>query len=297
MGTQHTRKAVLERLNAVRKKNRPLLIVCPGSGLNAKLCEIGGADLIQLVHTGLMRQKGLPSIARLDGSTNDAVKSMMKDQFRATKSIPIICGINVAEFSRDGDLNELIDSFMPYGFSGVLNYPSAGEVASDEFVAVAEKGGVKDELAMFDQSRENERNGVGYAREIELIKTAHDRDIFTMAYAFTPEQAADMAQAGADMIAGHCGGTGGGLVGHGATVTYEEGGKRLQEIALGARDVNPNIIVLGHGGPFAKPEDTMHMYEYCRVDGFIAGSAIDRIPIEEAVVKAAEAYKSHDLKH
>ena len=291
MGKRFSRKEVLEKLNSVRLRGVPIIAACAGSGLNAKLCEIGGVDLITLVHTGLIRQMGLPSITRLDISTNDAVKSMMKDQFLSTKDIPIICGINVGEFPPDGDLNELIDDFMPYGFSGVMNYPTAGEVASPEFVALAEKEGREDELKMFEECREKEAAGTGYARELELIRAAHERDLFTIVYAFTPQQAADMAMMGADCVAGHCGGTGGGLVGHTATTTHKAGAYRLQEILTAARKVNPDIIVLGHGGPFSTPEDTAMLYRYSDVDGFIGGSAIDRIPIEKAVIEAAREFK------
>ena len=291
MGTKYTRTEVLDRLRNEITAGRPLLAVCTGSGLNAKLAEIGGADMITLVHTGMIRQKGLPSITQLDISTNDTVKSMMADQFAATREIPIICGINVSEFPADGDLGELIDSFMPLGFSGIMNFPTAGEVHSSEFVAVAEAGGMADELKMFDKARENEKKGLGYSREIELIRAAHVKGFFTAVYAFTEEHAAKMAEAGADLIAGHCGGTAGGLVGHSVTASYEDAGKRLQRIIESAKKVNPNVFVLGHGGPFARPEDVVHMYEFCEADGFIAGSAVDRIPIEKAIIDTARALK------
>ncbi len=277
-------------------------MVCPGSGLNAKLCELGGADLVTLVHTGLVRQMGLPSITKLDISPNEVVKLMMVDQFRATKQLPFLAGVDVSEFPADGDLNDLIDTFCDQGFSGLLNYPSSGEIGSAEFVAMAERGGSSDdeyqamlhsgEMAMLEECRRKERDGVGYSRELELIRIAHDRDIFTAAYAFTPEQAADMARAGADCICGHCGGTGGGLVGHAETADHETASRRLNAIMGGARAVNPNILFFGHGGPFVTPEDTSVMYRYCKADGFIAGSAIDRIPIEKAVIGAAQAFKS-----
>lgn len=301
MGKQYTRKELLARLHAVRDAGQPILAVCTGSGLNAKLCDLGGADLITLVHTGLMRQKGLPSIAKPERPTNQMVKEMMAEQFRATAQIPIICGINVSELPADGSLDELIDSFLPLGFSGIMNYPTAGEIASSEFVEMAQRGCAQDdyqlllrssELEMLEDCRRKERDGVGYARELELVRTARQRDIFTIVYAFTPEQAADMACAGADCICGHCGGTGGGLVGHTETADHQSAAQRLQTMLEAARAQAPDVLFLGHGGPFSAPEDTTLMYQYCQVDGFVAGSAVDRIPAERAILETARAFKN-----
>lgn len=300
MGTRFTRAQVLERLHGVKAAGRPILAVCPGSGLNAKLCELGGADLITLVHTGLVRQKGLPSIASLDRPPNDIVREMMAEQFAVTKDIPITCGIEVGDYPAQGDLDALIDTFLPLGFSGVMNYPTSGEIASPEFLALAGRSAGTEayqliqrsgEQAMLDLCRRREAAGVGYQRELELIRRCRERDIFTAVYAFTPEQAASMAAAGADCICGHCGGTGGGLVGHAETADHRSAARRLQAMVEAARAVNGEILVLGHGGPFSAPEDTALMYRYCQVDGFVAGSAVDRIPAERAIPAAVRAFK------
>lgn len=300
MGTQYRREEVLTRLYAVRQSGLPILAVCPGSGLNAKLCELGGADIIALAHTGAVRQKGLPSITFPDRSTNEIVRQMMADQFHATKEIPIICGIDVSEISAHDDLDSLIDSSLSFGFSGVMNYPTSGEIASEEFLEVAQRGEAhgayqvlqrESELKMFEVSRAKEREGVGFTREIELIHRARQRNIFTMVYAFTPGQAAKMARAGADCICGHCGGTGGGLVGHAETASHKSASQRLQEMLKAARVENPDVLFLGHGGPFAMPEDVAQMYQYSQVDGFLAGSAIDRIPVERAIIQTTREFK------
>lgn len=300
MGKQFTRAQVLHRLHGVKQAGRPILAACPGSGLNAKLCELGGADLITLVHTGLVRQKGLPSIASLDRPPNETVREMMAEQFAVTKDIPITCGIEVGDYPAQGDLDALIDSFLPLGFSGVMNYPTSGEIASPEFMELAGRGGGKEEYqllqhsgeqAMLELCRRREQAGVGYGRELELIRRCRERDIFTAVYAFTAEQAAQMAAAGADCICGHCGGTGGGLVGHAETADHRSAARRLQAMVEAAHAAAPDVLVLGHGGPFSTPEDTALMYQYCQVDGFVAGSAVDRIPAERAIPAAVRAFK------
>ena len=212
MGKQSTRAEILERLRSQMEQGRALLVAATGSGLNAKAAEMGGADLIMILHTGLMRQRGLPSIAAPERPTNEIVKEMFQDQFRVTSQVPILAGIDVGQFPAGGDLNVLIDSFLDLGFSGVVNFMSAGEIGSSEFVKLAEQNKGTDpmadlqfrgEMEMFEQCRQKERCGVGFAREAEMIRCCNARDIFSMTYVFTPEQAAQMAQAGADAIVAH----------------------------------------------------------------------------------------------
>lgn len=301
MGTQFSRQQVLERLGACVKQRRPLLAVCAGSGLNAKLCELGGTDLLTLVHTGLIRQKGLPSIAELDQLPNDVVQQMIGDQFAATKAIPITCGIEVGGYPADGNLEELLDVFMRLGFSGVMNYPSSGEIGSEEFLEMASAYAGDSEFdrilhagetAMLEQCRQKEAQGRGWARELELIKLCRQKDIFSIVYVFSPRQAREMAQSGADCICGHCGGTAGGLVGHKVTVDYETAAARLEAMFNEARAVNPEVILLGHGGPFSCPEDMGKLYSMTSAQGFIAGSAVDRIPVEKAILEAVNGFKN-----
>ena len=115
------------------------MVAATGSGLNAKAAEIGGADLIMVLHTGRMRQMGMPSIAATNRPSNEIVREMFQEQFAATQSIPLLAGVDVGQFPADGDLNELIDSFMDLGFSGIVNFLSAGEISSPDFVSNAQR--------------------------------------------------------------------------------------------------------------------------------------------------------------
>lgn len=301
MGKQSTRKEILDKLRSNIENNIPILVAATGSGLNAKAAEIGGTDVIMVLHTGAMRQKGLPSIATPDRSTNDIVKEMFVEQFAATKEIPFLAGVDVGYFPADGDLNELIDSFMDMGFSGIVNFQSAGEVSSEDFVDNAKKDKASDsfgdmriagEMKMFEACKEKEARGVGFAREVEMIRLCHERDIFTIVYVFSPQQAAMMAEAGADAISPHCGGTAGGLVGHENALSYEAAAERLQKMFDAARAVNPDIILLGHGGPFSGPKDTVELYKLTNAQGFTSGSGMDRIPVENAIIETARGFKS-----
>ena len=64
----------------------------------------------------------------------------------------------------------------------------------------------------------------------------------------------------------------------------------------GAWSVDPSVICLAHGGPFAEPEDTGALYEQTDAQGFVGASSIERIPIENAVMGAVKAFKDHKIR-
>ena len=54
---------------------------------------------------------------------------------------------------------------------------------------------------------------MGYGLEVEMIRAAHELDLLTAPYVFTPEEARAMAEAGADVLVPHMGLTTGGTIG------------------------------------------------------------------------------------
>jgi len=59
-----------------------------------------------------------------------------------------------------------------------------------------------------------------------------------------------------------------------------------------AKEVNPNIIVLCHGGPIAEPEDATYVLEHTHgVVGFFGASSMERLPTEVAITENARRFK------
>lgn len=81
-----------------------------------------------------------------------------------------------------------------------------------------------------------------------MIGKAHKMGLLTTPYAFNEDEAAEMAKAGADIIVAHMGLTTSGSIGAKTAVSLEESVVRVQEIADAALMINPNAIVLCHGG-------------------------------------------------
>lgn len=81
-----------------------------------------------------------------------------------------------------------------------------------------------------------------------MIGKAHRMGLLTTPYAFNEDEAGEMAKAGADIIVAHMGLTTSGSIGAKTTVSIEESVVRVQGIADAAHVINPNAIVLCHGG-------------------------------------------------
>ena len=64
-----------------------------------------------------------------------------------------------------------------------------------------------------------------------------------------------MAEAGADVLVPHMGLTTGGTIGAQTGLTLDEAVERVQALRDAAREVNPDILCLCHGGPIAEPDD------------------------------------------
>ncbi len=58
-----------------------------------------------------------------------------------------------------------------------------------------------------------EETGMGYGLEVEMIRAAHELDLLTCPYVFTPDEARAMAEAGADVLVPHMGLTTKGTIG------------------------------------------------------------------------------------
>jgi predicted TIM-barrel enzyme len=163
------------------------------------------------------------------------------------------------------------------GFDGVQNFPTVG---------------------LFDGvMRINlEETGMGYGLEVDMIRQAHELDLLTCPYVFTPDEAKAMAAAGADILVPHMGLTTKGAIGAETALTLEESAKRVRAMHDAAKEVNPDILVLCHGGPIAEPEDAQYIFDHTQgIAGFFGASSIERLATEPAIEGQTRKFKSLKL--
>ncbi|MBB4388575.1 putative TIM-barrel enzyme [Rhizobium leguminosarum] len=264
------RTEILAAIAQQTAKGNAILAAGSSCGLVAKCAALGGADMLVVYSTGLSRLMGLPT-SRI-GDSNARTIEMAEEIRNVVSDIPVIGGIEAWDPVRL-DLDRLLDRFWAAGYSGVINYPTIS--------------------TMGDKWRDRRgRVGLGFEREIEMIRLARQKNIFTMAYVASADDAAAMTDAGADCIVPHVGATRGGLVGHDEGQAIQEAIVKINKINDAARAVRSDVILLAHGGAVAEPEDTAEVYRHTGCVGFVGASSIERIPIERAVMAVAKAFKS-----
>ena len=70
----------------------------------------------------------------------------------------------------------------------------------------------------------------------------------------------------------------------------------MQALRDAAKAVNPDVIVLCHGGPIAEPEDAAYVLERTHgVAGFFGASSMERLPAERAITEQARRFKAIPL--
>ncbi|HHV47214.1 MAG TPA: phosphoenolpyruvate hydrolase family protein [Tissierellia bacterium] len=268
-----TRKEILKRLKDEVAKGNIIVGAGAGTGISAKSAEAGGVDLIIIYNSGRYRMAGRGSLAGLlpYGDANKIVVEMGNEVLPIVKNTPVLAGVCGTDPFRVMD--KFLKQLKDMGFAGVQNFPTVGLIDG-----------------VFRQNLEE--TGMGYDLEVDMIKKAHQLDMLTTPYVFDTIQARKMAEAGADILVAHMGLTTKGTIGAKTALSLDDAVKRVQEICDAGKSVNPDIMVICHGGPIAMPEDAKYVIERTKgVVGFFGASSIERIPTETAIRDQVREFK------
>lgn len=272
------RDIILNNLRALINAGKPIIGGGAGTGLSSKSEEAGGIDLIIIYNSGRYRMAGRGSAAGLlaYGNANEIVKDMAVEVLPVVNHTPVLAGVNGTDpFVL---MPQFLAELKAMGFSGVQNFPTIG---------------------LFDGAMRQsfEETGMGYDLEIEMIAKAHELDLLTTPYVFTPDEAIAMTKAGADIIVAHMGVTTGGSIGATSAKTLDDCVAEIDAISAAARSVRDDVIILSHGGPISMPEDAAYVLANCAAcHGFYGASSAERLPAETAIRDQIKAFKSISLK-
>src|SRR5579884_215716 len=267
------RTEALQQLRATVTSGGVIIGAGAGTGLSAKCVEAGGVDLIIIYNSGRYRMAGRGSLAGLlpYGDANAIVVEMANEVLPVVKQTPVLAGVCGTDPFRV--MPYFLQQLKEMGFAGVQNFPTVG---------------------LFDGTfRQNlEETGMGFDLEVDMIRMAHKLDLLTAPYVFTPDEARAMAQAGADVLVPHMGLTTKGTIGAHTALTLDQCVERIQAMHDAAKQVNPDILVLCHGGPIAEPEDAAYVLARTRgVVGFFGASSMERLPTEVAITENTKRFK------
>jgi predicted TIM-barrel enzyme len=275
MAKRIERAAILTALRRRIAAGEAVLAFGAGSGMSAKCAEKGGADYISVYTTAFCRMEGVPSaLAWLPyGNVNEEMRTASKKILPLVKNTPCVAGLGVHDPRIE--ISELIDEFASMGYSGVSNEPFCSMYGPSLCALL-------------------NREGIGFDRELELMRIAGEKDLFTAAWAADPMEAERFADAGVDVI-----GVLAGLEkepGEDAETHLSRVLRFVAEVTAAARRRRPDVIVLAHGGPINNVTAAQRAILEAGVDGYATGSSGERVPAEEAITEITRSYARMRLR-
>lgn len=275
IGNPYTKQEVRDRLQATLDQNRAIIGAGAGTGISAKFIEKGGADLLIIYNSGRFRMSGHGSTAGLMAYGDANAVAMEIGEFEVlpvVKEIPVICGVHGSDPRRR--MWHFLGKVKDMGFSGVNNFPTHS-IVDGHFRNVLEE------------------TGMSFQKEVEMIRLATKMDLFSIVYVAKPEEAVQMADAGADAIIAHVGTTVGGSIGvTDATCTMEDAIERTQAIIDAVKPANPDTFFLAHGGPVNTPEDVRVILDNTDAHGFVGASSLERMGVEQSLTDLTKRFKA-----
>ena len=268
------RKAIVDRLQQMKRDRIPIIGGGAGTGLSAKCEEQGGIDLIVIYNSGRYRMAGRGSLSGLMayGNANDVVVEMAREILPVVKNTPVLAGVNGTDPFCIFD--QFLGQLKDLGFAGVQNFPTVGLI----------DGTFRANL---------EETGMSYGLEVDMIASAHQLDMLTTPYVFCEDDATAMAKAGADIIVCHLGLTTGGSIGAETSLKLEDCPAMVDAWAEAALKVNKNALVLVHGGPVSSPDDASFVLNRTtNCHGFYGASSMERLPTEQALTEQTRKFKA-----
>ena len=266
------RHSILERLRAKLAGGRPIIGGGAGTGISAKFEEAGGIDLIVIYNSGRFRMAGRGSLAGMMpyGDANGIVMEMAREVLPVVRETPVLAGVCATDPFRL--MSQFLREVQDAGFAGVQNFPTVGLI----------DGTFRQGL---------EETGMGFGLEVDMIRQAAEIGLLTTPYAFNPDEAAAMAEAGCDILIPHMGLTSKGSIGSASALSLEDAAGRCQAMHDAAKKVNPDILVLCHGGPIAEPDDAQYILDHTEgIVGFYGASSMERLPVETALTERTREF-------
>jgi predicted TIM-barrel enzyme len=275
MAPRYDRSQVLARMRTEIEAGRPIYTIGAGTGISAKFAEAGGADLISTYPIAKFRMMGHSSLAGylpLCDSNATTLEMGERDILPVIREIPVAAGLLGADPTRE--MGRLLDQVKEVGFSGILNCPTLACV----------DGTFRQGL---------EETGLSYLREVQMIRLARERDLFTHAFCSSVEEALWMVEAGVDMVVAHMGNTSGGTTGSKTATSLDEVVEKTQAICDAVKKESADVLVICHGGQMSFPENVEYVLSRTSgVDGFMGGSSGERFPVEKSVTDVTRGFKS-----
>ncbi|MCZ4093670.1 phosphoenolpyruvate hydrolase family protein [Ensifer psoraleae] len=270
----HARAEIVATLKAtLGKPNTTLVGAAIGTGMAAQAASRGGADFILALNAGRLRSMGAPSIFSLLAlrNSNDFVLGFAQPEILPFAKVPVFFGASAFDprCSIEAELERIADA----GFGAIVNFPTS----------IFLDGRFRADI---------ERAGLGFQRELEMLRAAQRRNMATLAYVRTVAEAQQAATAGVDIINLNLGWNVGGTVGSRTALSLRQAAEYAKIIFRQIRAISQDTLCVLEGGPIVSPDQMYEVSALSKADGYIGGSTIDRVPLEASMEQITSAFKS-----
>ena len=150
------------------------------------------------------------------------VQELGDEVLPAVRKTPVFAGVCGTDPFRKMDM--FLGTLKEQGFNGVQNFPTVG-IVDGRFRA------------------NMEGTNMGYQLEVDMIRTAHELDLFTCPFVFDAEQGEAMAHAGADMLLLHFGLVTKKALERGDAPSVESCADKLRQVWEKCRAVRRDILI------------------------------------------------------
>lgn len=263
-----------QKLAAARQGQFPIVFVSPGSGQVAKSATEGGAHFLMILNAGLFRSAGVSSVGSFMpfGNANDQTENLIRSQILPrARHIPLVAGMMPCDPLTP--IQTRLERMDHLGMAGIINWPAVGITSGS-----------------FRQAMNME--GLTVQAEIEMLQEARQRGFVTFGFAFAPEEASQMALAGMDALVLNVGWT------HETRDIFEKADRvehaavQINQMMRAVNRTGLDPLCLFYGGAAILPEDSMVLYQRCRIHGFGGGSSFERFPVAKLIVDSVRKFRS-----
>lgn len=267
------KEEILRNLKSKIEMDKAIIGTAAGMGAIAKAADEAGADLIFVYNEASLNMDAqlsvLGRIGYVDNCNSMTVKLGEKVLNRVEKA-PVIAGVGAVEpFFNVG---KYADRLMELGFSGVTNIPTAGGWVGSFGDAIQD-------------------TGIGFSAELDFLEECVRKDIFTVGYVFTEEEAEAMALAKVDVICVRVFRLEDESYGWRDAKDMEEAYEKAREMCQAVKKLNEDAIILLNGGSFRTPEDIGDCMKKTGAHGYVGDTFTQRNPSEHAIRSAVAQLK------
>ncbi|WP_207481913.1 phosphoenolpyruvate hydrolase family protein [Arenibaculum pallidiluteum] len=247
-----------------------------GLGMTARAAADGGADFLLALSAGRLRVMGAPSLAALlpIRDNNSFTDEFARQEILDRVSIPVFFG--AAACDPRLSIEALLTRVRDAGYFGIANFPTA----------IHHDGAFRAAL---------EDAGLGFGREIEMLRAAPAFGLATLGYARTRAEVDALIEAGVERLCLNFGWNSGGSQGVPSGVPLDQAAERARRTFARVRRKARGVLCFVEGGPIIDPRHLMSVCDASRADGYVGGSTLDRLPLEMSVMQTTSAFKTAGL--